>query len=259
MENFHNTFHDADNTLEKAPLIHRVVAFLVDYIVLGAVLAVPFVIFVLRDIDADPARIFAMFPIFMLVVFIVYALRHIVNGQSYGKYMLGIGVRDSDDTAEVPSIPRLFTRNIFIFIWPIEFLVLACGSSRTKLGDRLAGTNVYRVSSKPKLLMMIVPIILIVAIFVSSLVFGIMFTIRNHSAYQTALDYIETNPRIIELVGDIESFGFFPNGSISTSGGHGQADFTIRVNGSDRTAHVHVRLIREPLEDWEVISLRYRQ
>jgi hypothetical protein len=86
-----------------------------------------------------------------------------------------------------------------------------------------------------------------------------MAMFRNHPSYHTALDYIQEHPGIAEMVGDVESFGFFPSGSISTSGGFGQADFVIRVNGSGGTARVHVQLEREPLRDWQVVSFYYRR
>jgi len=83
--------------------------------------------------------------------------------------------------------------------------------------------------------------------------------IRNHESYRIAQSYIETNPRIIELVGEVEGFGFFPSGSINISGGYGQAEFTIRVDGRDGSVHVHTRLAREPRGDWEIVSFNYRQ
>ncbi|MCL2674276.1 MAG: RDD family protein [Defluviitaleaceae bacterium] len=247
--------HIEDTTLEKATLWYRIGAFLVDHTIIAVVLTVLFMPFFPGDTVADYNGWLATFSIFMLAGVIVYGLKDVVRGQSFGKYILGLAVRDSDNASEVPSIPRLFMRNIFTFVWPVEFIILACSSSKTKLGDRLAGTNVYRISKKPKPIVVIIPIFLAIAIFVGS----IMLMLRNHPSYHTALDFIETNPRIIELVGDVEGFGFFPNGSVSTTNGYGIADFTIRVNGSDGTVHVRIIVVREPLGDWEVVSFGYRQ
>jgi len=263
MENINNmtihSYEDSRDVLEKASLGLRIGAFLIDHIILTAVLIVPFILFAIRAAETDYHEFFSMLLMLMLVAFVVYGLRDIVNGQSYGKYMLGIAVRDVDNALEVPSIMRLFLRNIFNFIWPVEFIILACSPSKTKFGDRIAETNVYRVSRKPKLVMLIVPIFLIVVLFTGSIIFGVFAAIRHHPSYQTALSYIEANPRIIEQIGDIEGFGFFPNGNITISEGHGQADFTIRVYGSDDDIRVQIRLVREPLGDWEVVSFRYRQ
>jgi len=255
MENIHNTAtHFDDNSqpaLEKATLGFRIGAFLVDQIILTIVL----MRLLFGGIETELSRVFEIFPIFMFVGFVVYGLKDIVKGQSFGKYMFGMAVRDSTYVSEVSSAGRLFLRNIFTFIWPVELIILACSPSRTKLGDRLAHTNVYRISGVPKLARVIISIFLVIVIFVGS----IMLILRNHPAYHMALGYIETNPRIIELVGDVEGFGFFPNGSVSITNGYGLADFTIRVNGSDGTIHIRIILVREPLGDWEVVSFYYRQ
>ena len=144
-----------------------------------------------------------------------------------------------------------------MFLWPIDLFVLLCNAERKKIGDKLAGTDVYRISKKPKVLTIKIAAILALAIFVGALIFGIMSIFRSHPSYHSAIHYIEVNPRIIELVGDIEGFGAFPSGSISTSGGRGQAEFTIRVVGSNNTIHVHVQLEKKPLRDWEVIDFYY--
>jgi len=114
-------------------------------------------------------------------------------------------------------------------------------------------------SRNKKIAIIVIAAILAVVIFISALVFGIMSMFRNHPAYHVAISYIESHPGIVEMVGEVEGFGSFPSGSISTSGGRGEAEFTIRVNGSEGTVRVHIQLEREPLRDWEVISIFYRR
>lgn len=102
-------------------------------------------------------------------------------------------------------------------------------------------------------------VIFVVVAGTSAIVFGVFALLRNSDAYQTAIAYIEAHPQIAELAGEIESFGRFPTGSVNTVvGGRGDADFTIRVNGTRNTLRVNVRLVREPLRDWEVIDFYYR-
>ena len=71
---------------------------------------------------------------------IVYSFRDMVKGQSIGKRILGIGVRDISDNFTVPPVSRLFLRQIFSFIWPVEFLVLVFSDEHRKIGDKIAGT-----------------------------------------------------------------------------------------------------------------------
>ena len=264
MENINDTVNSFDDNnpaaLDKAHFWLRAGAFMIDHFFLCFILfilIVPFGILASGDIESDSAIMPVTFFVIMLIGAFVYCLKDIVKGQSLGKYAVGIAVRNRDDALEIPSAGSLFLRNIFTFLWPVELIVLAC--SKTKLGDKIAGTDVYRISKKPKLAIIIIAGVLTIVIFTGSLILGVSAMIRIHPSYQMALSYIETNPRIIAQVGEVESFGFFPTGSISTSGGRGQAEFTIRVVGSDDTIRVHILLIREPLRDWEVMGIYYRR
>lgn len=106
---------------------------------------------------------------------------------------------------------------------------------------------------------MIAVVVLISILFAGGLFFGITETMRNTPAYQAAIEYIEDNQRIAELVGEIESYGRFLTGSVNASaGGRGDASFTIHVNGTEGIVRVNVRLEREPLRDWEVVDFYYR-
>ncbi|MCL2356182.1 MAG: cytochrome c oxidase assembly factor 1 family protein [Defluviitaleaceae bacterium] len=89
---------------------------------------------------------------------------------------------------------------------------------------------------------------------------GITNRIQSSPPYLLAIEYIEASPQIAEIVGEIESFGRFLNGGVTThgNGGRGNAEFTIRVNGTDGRARVFVQLEREPLLDWEIIAFRYQ-
>ena len=241
----------------RASFKYRAFAFMTDFFVITLILVVPFILFTFRHMENNPEIMFMAFPVFMITGFFAACFKDIFKGQSLGKFIFGIAVRDSDDETKIPPATKLFVRNVFSFLWPIELIVLLI--SKRKLGDKIAGTDVYLIRKKPRMLIVIVTAIVVFMMFAGSLFFVIISIFRNHPSYHTALNYIETNPRIIELVGDVEGFGFFPTGSIHISGGHGQADFTIRVDGSEGTVRVHVRLIREPLRDWEVISFYYRR
>src|SRR5258708_3059395 len=60
----------------------------------------------------------------MVPGFILYFAKDSINGISLGKWVMGIMVRDENDPQEIPSVGRLFIRNLFILIWPVEFIVL---------------------------------------------------------------------------------------------------------------------------------------
>ena len=234
----------------------RICAFMIDHIIITFIVVIPFVLF--SNIDGDTVRVIVAFPILMLICFFIYCLKDIAKGRSPGKYILGLAVRNRSDTSQVPSVGKLFLRNIFTLMWPIDILILLSSESRLKLGDSIAETDVYRITNKPKVLIIVIAAVLTFTIFISLVVFGSFAVLRSHPSYQAAIHYIETNPRIIELVGDIEGFGSFPSGIISSSGGYGQAEFVIRIIGSENTVYARLVLLREPLRDREVVAFSYR-
>lgn len=141
MENFNYDSSSAPNEagpkqlrLEKAHLDSRIVAYFIDHFIIAQVYVVLTLIVIAGGLSV--VLLFIAFPL-------LPCMKDIVNGQSPGKYLLGMVVRDSANQSEKPSASRLFLRNIFVFMLPIEFLILIFSQTRTKLGDSLAGTDVY--------------------------------------------------------------------------------------------------------------------
>lgn len=261
MDNFDDIATNNDGAsqveLEIAGIGMRIAAFIIDHIIIVAVLACPSIIFTFSHIQSDPAEAWTMFPVLMLMAFLIYCLKDIINGASLGKRALGLTVRSNLDTSEVPSVPKLFLRNILTFVWPIEFLVLVSGAKKTKLGDQIAGTNVYRLSKKLQIAIIVVSAILAIAIFVTSLFFGISSIIKNDDSYKMAVSYIEESPEVTNIVGNIEGYGYVPNGSLNYSGGYGQALYSIKVIGSKNTAYVHIEMDKKLNKDWEIVYFDY--
>ena len=153
---FVNQIHQP--TLVQASTGVRFVAFLIDHIILIIVLLLPTFMIV-------PAFSGASFAVVMFVAFLLYAMRDMVKGQSPGKFLFGIAVRDQTDPFKIPTLSKLFVRNLFTFLWFIDFFVLL--ATKTKIGDKLVKTNVYQLDKKPKLIVrlavaFIVPVIVIV-------------------------------------------------------------------------------------------------
>lgn len=244
--------------LEIAGIEMRIGAFIIDHIIIVAFLVCPTIFYLLSHIQSDPEAEWALFPVLMLMAYFVYCLKDIINGASLGKRALGLIIRSNVDTSEIPSVPKLIFRNVLTFAWPIEFLVLVCSSRKMKLGDQIAGTNVYRGSKKPQTAIIVVPAILAIVIFATSIFFGISSIIKNDDSYKKAVSYIETSQDVTNIVGDIEGYGYFPNGNLSYSGGSGQASYSIKVKGSKNNAYVHIKMEKKFNKDWEIIYFDYR-
>lgn len=255
------TNYDGDNQLEfeKANVGMRIGAFIIDHIMIVTVLVCPFILFIFSNIQKDPISAITMFPAFMVVAFLSYCLKDMINGASLGKRALGLAVRNSANTSEIPSVPKLFLRNILTFIWPVEFFVLVCSAKKRKPGDQMAGTDVYRLTRKPKIAIIVITVILAITIFVGSLVVGIASILKNDSSYKTAVSYIEVNPEITNYVGEIKGYGYIPSGSLNYSGNYGQALYTIKVIGSKNTIYVHMEMEKKPEKDWEITYFDYKK
>jgi hypothetical protein len=139
-------------------------AFIIDHIIITIIVVMP---------ASRLESLFegAQFFVILAVAFILCAIKDIVKGQSPGKFILGIAVRNQNDTSEMPSVAKLFLRNIFCFLWPIDFLILVF--SKTKIGDKITGTDVYRLSKKPSIFIRLaivfaIPILLVLFMLFSS-------------------------------------------------------------------------------------------
>jgi len=286
---------------KNASIGRRLGAFLIDHCIFSFIFIFVFsfgLFGVLASGNSNEAPILFFIFIFA-VVFLAYGFRDTIKGQSIGKRVLGIGVRDVSDNFAIPSASRLFLRQIFSFIWPIEFLALVFSNENRKIGDKIAGTGVYNLREyeefihytkrmeyikqvqgtellqsvesmrphvnepykpkKAKIAMIIVGVMLVGVVFIGGLVFGITSIFRNHPSYHIATDSIRTNSEIVALIGEIESFGFMPSGSISTSPGRGDASYNIRARGVYGEVRVFVELQMRDGGDWEIVKFNYVQ
>src|SRR5688500_12026841 len=80
----------------------------------------------------------------MLPGFLLYFAKDSIQGISIGKWIMGIMVRDQMNPNEIPSFGRLLIRNLFIIIWPVEFIVLAANPDKKRLGDTVVKTIVVK-------------------------------------------------------------------------------------------------------------------
>ena len=136
----------------------RIAAFVIDHFVMTFLMVA--MVFVALGPDFMDNDNMGKMPTVMLAVmlpgFLLYFAKDSVKGISVGKWIMGIMVRDASNHDEVPSFGRLFLRNLFVIIWPVEFIVLASSPERKRLGDKTAKTVVVENPNKPAKLPMIV-------------------------------------------------------------------------------------------------------
>lgn len=124
MENCNDS--ECKMTLEKASLGARFGATMIDLVIILTVFLLPYLL----------ARPPLSTTVFFIVTFLVFFLKDSVKGQSFGKFIFGIAVRDTTNSSNTPSTARLFIRNVTFF-------------------NRITGTGVYRiVERKPSVVLL---------------------------------------------------------------------------------------------------------
>jgi len=131
--------------LKKASFEKRLGAFIIDHIILSLISTAVFFLYCFKNINQNAENFFSAFPIYMVIVIFIYCFKDIVGGASLGKRIIGLTVRSNNDSKIKPSVFKLFFRNVFSFVWPVELITLLC--SKRKFGDRIFGTDVYSTKS----------------------------------------------------------------------------------------------------------------
>lgn len=235
----------------------RIVAFIIDHFVMTFLIA-SIVFLVLGPNFMDENNMSKMTTIMLAVMlpgFLLYFAKDSIKGMSVGKWIIGIMIRDTNNPNEIPDFGRLFLRNLFIAIWPVEFIILASSSEKKRLGDKVARTVVVKNPNKSAKLPRILAL---VGVGIAFSAFTFLFAgtaMKNSDAYKVAVQGIEQNESILYETGGIKGYGMFPTGSINISNSTGQAELQIKVIGNRKDLNVSVYLTKEPNGNWELIEL----
>ena len=244
-------------TILKSSRKRRIAAFIIDHFVMTFfIVSIIFIALGSNFMDENnPTKMTTVMLVVMTIGFILYFAKDSFKGISVGKWIMGIMIRDENDQNKIPSFGRLFLRNLFIIIWPIEFIVLATNDQKKRLGDKIAKTVVVKNLNKPTKLPRILALI---GVGIAFFVFVFLFAgsaMKNSDAYKVATKEIEQNKEIIEETGGIKGYGMIPTGNVNISNGYGQAQLEIKVLGNTKDLNVSVYLEKEPNNDWKIIEL----
>lgn len=125
----------------------RLLAFFIDYFILCILFAINGGMLLCVDTGLIPQD-FTKYVLFcggiiLLLIILLFIAKDAINGQSIGKKLMKIKVVDAH--GKTPNIFKLIIRNITIYIWPIEAILVLL--NKKKLGDRLAGTNIVELTT----------------------------------------------------------------------------------------------------------------
>ena len=249
----------SSSNLRLASRKRRFAAFVIDHF-LFTVILVSFIFLVIgtdftnkEDTAKSAISILASASVGILI----YLFKDCIKGNSPGKWMLGIAVRDEHDPHHIPAYYKLFLRNVFLLIRPLEAIILASSNEKKRLGDKATNAIVVQQNKKPKLLPIISIIVVTFISFFTFIIFFIAGALKNSDSYKISIAEIEQNKAIIEETGGIVEYGMFPSGSISTRNGEGEADLKISVKGKLKDVKVRVNLTKSAEENWKVVNIEY--
>lgn len=245
-------------TFLKSSRKRRIAAFIIDHFLMTfSIVSVVFIALGQTFMgENDPSKMVTIIMFVMIPGFILYFSKDSLKGISVGKWIMGIMVRDENDQNEIPSFGRLFLRNLFITIWPIEFVVLATNDQKERLGDKVAKTVVVKNPDRPTKLLRI---LVLIGVGITFCVFVFLFAgcaMKNSDAYKVAIKEIEQNKEIIYKTGGIKGYGMIPTGNVSMSNGQGQAQLEIKVLGKTKDINVSVYLEKESNGQWKLIEMK---
>ncbi|GGG97386.1 hypothetical protein GCM10011416_14210 [Polaribacter pacificus] len=235
----------------------RIAAFIIDHFTMTFLIVV--IVFISLGIDFMDENNFSnlmtkILPT-MLVGFLLYFAKDSIKGISPGKWVMGIMVRNEKTPNEVPSFGKLFIRNLFLIIWPVEFIVLASSEEKKRLGDKTANTIVIKNPNKPTKLLRVLALAGIGIAFFTFIFLFAGSAMKNSGAYKVAISQIEQNEEILSEIGGIKDYGMMPTGSVNISNGYGEAQLNIKVIGNEKDLNVVVYLTKEPNREWKLIEL----
>lgn len=248
-----------DFTFLKSSRKRRIAAFLIDHFVMTFLIVL--IVFILLGPnfmdENNPSKMISTILFVIIPGFILYFAKDSYKGISVGKWIMGIMIRDENNNNEIPSIGRLFLRNLFILIWPVEFIVLATNNQRQRLGDNVAKTVVVKNPNKSEKTPRILTLFTVGITFFVFVIFISGNAMKNSDAYKVATKEINQNRDIINEIGGIKGFGMLPNGNIRKStNGRGQAQFEIKVIGNTKNISVSAYLEKEPNGKWKLIEMQ---
>ena len=190
------------------------------------------------------------------MMFLAYIFRDMIDGASLGKRFLGLKIVGSVDSNKPVSVGKLALRNLFIPLWPLEFLVLVFSSQNRRLGDMLAKTRVLysKDSISKKFRLSVVAIVLVVLVIVFFLVSA---TVRETPSYKLVSDYVLSDSVLADGIGEIVSVGKYPSLSIKSNPTESISMISFKVSGQNGTRSVRGFLRKTGDSEWKVEKVEY--
>jgi hypothetical protein len=104
----------------------------------------------------------------------------------------------------------------------------------------------------------VIAIGLLIAVFVGGIIGITLYSVGNSEAANTAKNFLRSNERLKEVIGEVKDFGTFVTGNISVRNNNGEATLNLKVIGERRTVNATVDMIYRNGREWRVVAASYR-
>ncbi|MHC5310652.1 RDD family protein [Myroides sp. LJL116] len=242
---------------KRSSKIRRKAAFLIDhFIIVFPILVVLLILFWNELIDVNNLTEVLRTLVYGLIIgMVLYFFKDLYKGVSLGKWIMGIMVRDESNPNKVPSLPRLFLRNLFLILGPIEYLIWISSQQNKRLGDRVTNVAVLNNPIKAPLTSRIITLVSIVVVFFAFLFFTTSISMKQTDAYLLAIDEIQSNEQLNKEIGTIVGYGKVPLGYITAEKEQGTALLVIKAVGEKTSRTIIVSLEKHPSGQWRLIEM----
>jgi len=113
-----------------------------------------------------------------------------------------------------------------------------------------------------KIVIIVVSIVLVLGLLVvlaAGAIVGIAFySLSNSEASKVAQEFLKSNEKLKQDIGEVKSFGSFVTGNINIKNGDGTAELSLKVIGERKTVNASVELVYRNGSQWHVTSASYK-
>ena len=104
----------------------------------------------------------------------------------------------------------------------------------------------------------VIAIGLLIVVFVGGIVGFALYTVGNSDAAMTAKEFLRSNERLKDDIGEVRDFGTFVSGSVNIHNSNGTATLSLKVIGQRRSVNATVDLVYRDGRAWRVTAASYR-
>lgn len=171
------------------------------------------------------------------------------GGTGVGHFVTGTRIVSQDGSE--PSLKQYLLRELPLLFWPIEVIGVVSNGFKGRFGDNWSGTRVVIDPGLNAWVRTGLGLVLLVGGFLVSITV-MRINMSTFPPYEVATKTLRNHPEVKSVTGEVQSFGWLPNGNVNINTKRGVAVYKIKVIGEQSTRWSTVMLINKTDDDWTV-------